>query len=121
MPLPLLLPLPQSPKGDLVTRCLARLLMWMARAFRASPAWLQWTVQWPVRKLTGIMRAALGRRMLVACEVAVEYYLSLLWSPQVSWLKEVDGAADLLVIGWFRFPWGWGGRGGYREKDRGKM
>ncbi|KAL6780791.1 hypothetical protein ACKKBF_B11690 [Auxenochlorella protothecoides x Auxenochlorella symbiontica] len=84
-------------KGDLVTRCLARLLMWMARAFRASPAWLQWTVQWPVRKLTGIMRAALGRRMLVACEVAVEYYLSLLWSPQVSWLKEVDGAADLLA------------------------
>lgn len=73
--------------------------MWVANAFRASPGWLQWTLQWPVRKATGIMRAALGRRMLVACEVAVEYYLSLLWSPQVSWLKEVDGAADLLVRG----------------------
>ena len=83
-------------RGDRISRLLALIVMWVARGFRALPRWLQPVFRWPVRQATGVLRSTLGRRMLVACEVAVEFYLSLLWSPQVAWLKEVRGGERLL-------------------------
>jgi hypothetical protein len=45
----------------------------------------------PPRPRAGFLRRLLGQRMLVSCEVAVEYYLSMIHSPQV-------GGAVLLVL-----------------------
>lgn len=37
--------------------------------------------------------------MLVACEVAVEYWMALTWSPQVEWMREAQHAGALQVRG----------------------
>ena len=55
----------------------------------------------------GLMGGVLSRTMLVACEVAVEYWMALTWSPQAQWLRESDKAGELQV-GWA----GWTGLGG---------
>ncbi len=39
----------------------------------------------------------LSRVMLVACEVAVEYWMALTWSPQAQWLREAQQAGALQV------------------------
>ncbi len=49
--------------------------------------------------LPGVIRGILGRKMLVACEVAVEYYLAMSWSPQVQWMRTADDAWPLQVRG----------------------
>ena len=43
------------------------------------------------------MGRVLSRTMLVACEVAVEYWMALTWSPQAQWLRESDKAGELQV------------------------
>jgi hypothetical protein len=43
----------------------------------------------------GFLRRLLGQRMLVSCEVAVEYYLSMVHSPQIQWLQQADEAWPL--------------------------
>ncbi len=35
--------------------------------------------------------------MLVACEVAVEYWMALTWSPQAQWLREAQQAGAMQV------------------------
>ena len=45
----------------------------------------------------GLMGRVLSRTMLVACEVAVEYWMALTWSPQAQWLRESDKAGELQV------------------------
>ena len=37
-----------------------------------------------------IIASELSRVMLIAIEVAVEYWLALTWSPQAQWLSEVS-------------------------------
>jgi hypothetical protein len=37
-----------------------------------------------------IIAGQLSRVMLIAIEVAVEYWLALTWSPQAQWLSEVS-------------------------------
>ena len=37
-----------------------------------------------------IIASQLSRVMLIAIEVAVEYWLALTWSPQAQWLSEVS-------------------------------
>jgi hypothetical protein len=78
-------------RGGWGTHAASRATLLAARAYRALPAWGQRAAAAPFRHFTGLLRRYLGRRMLVACEVAVEYYLSLLWSPQIQFLK---GHAD---------------------------
>ena len=39
--------------------------------------------------LLQIIASELSRVMLIAIEVAVEYWLALTWSPQAQWLSEV--------------------------------
>lgn len=42
------------------------------------------------------MGAHLSRATLLACEVAIEFWMSLSWSPQAQWLREGGGAAGPL-------------------------
>ncbi|KAL4855761.1 Sodium/hydrogen exchanger 8 [Chlorella vulgaris] len=81
--------------GNLTTRIMARCLMLLARGWRSSPRWLQIVTSWPVKKVSGFLRRLLGQRMLVSCEVAVEYYLSMVHSPQIQWLQQADEAWPL--------------------------
>ncbi|KAL4855765.1 Sodium/hydrogen exchanger 7 [Chlorella vulgaris] len=81
--------------GNLTTRIMARCLMLLARGWRSSPRWLQAVTSWPVKKVSGFLRRLLGQRMLVSCEVAVEYYLSMVHSPQIQWLQQADEAWPL--------------------------
>ncbi|KAL3141541.1 Son of sevenless 1, variant 2 [Trebouxia sp. C0010 RCD-2024] len=48
------------------------------------PIWI--VVQWPTFKLGEILGSVLSKTMLLSIEVAVEYWLSLTWSPQAHWL-----------------------------------
>ncbi|KAL3155128.1 Son of sevenless 1, variant 2 [Trebouxia sp. C0009 RCD-2024] len=48
------------------------------------PIWI--VVQWPTFKLGEILGSVLSKTMLLSIEVAVEYWLSLTWSPQAQWL-----------------------------------
>lgn len=69
------------------TRLASRMLFSMTRGFRNMPKLLQRMLGWPYKKLAGLIRRFLGRKMLVACEVAVEFYLGVTNSHQVNWLK----------------------------------
>ena len=40
--------------------------------------------------LLQVIASELSRVMLIAIEVAVEYWLALSWSPQAQWLSEVS-------------------------------
>ena len=40
--------------------------------------------------LLQVIASELSRVMLIAIEVAVEYWLALTWSPQAQWLSEVS-------------------------------
>ncbi|DBA77107.1 hypothetical protein WJX77_005031 [Trebouxia sp. C0004] len=50
------------------------------------PIWI--VVQWPTFKLGEVLGSILSRTMLLSIEVAVEYWLSLTWSPQAQWLSD---------------------------------
>ena len=74
-------------RGSLTSRLLARTSFTMTQMFKGMPAFLQTVFAWPYKHITGWVRAIIGRRMLVACEVAVEYHMALLYSPQVQWTQ----------------------------------
>ena len=82
--------------GGWDTRSASRLLLWTARGYKRLPQWGHMLLGWPFRKFAGLLRRYLGRKMLVACEVAVEYYLSLMKSPQIQFLKNTDDSYSLL-------------------------
>jgi hypothetical protein len=82
--------------GGWGTRVASRLLLWTARGYKRLPQWGHKLLGWPFRKVAGLLRRFLGRKMLVACEVAVEYYLSLMKSPQIQFLKNTDDSYSLL-------------------------
>lgn len=73
--------------GGWKTRLVSRMSLATTRAYRGLPQWLQTVFSVPFKSFAGLLRRYLGRRMLVACEIAVEYYLALLGSPQIQWLK----------------------------------
>ena len=52
-------------------------------------------------RLLQVIASELSRVMLIAIEVAVEYWLALTWSPQAQWLSEVSksGVIQDEVIG----------------------
>ena len=61
-----------------------------------SRAWLEHAPAWyesigSMRAVTGmqLLGSRLSRVMLLAIEVAVEYWLALTWSPQAQWLNEI--------------------------------
>lgn len=96
-PLQLWSSLEKEIRGGWATWLASRTSLAAARGYRRLPAPLQRFLSWPFKKFTGLFRRFLGRKMLVACEVAVEYYLSLLWSPQVQLLKgHAEGCWQLL-------------------------
>ena len=74
-------------RGSVTSRLLARTSFTMTQMFRGLPGFLQIVFAWPYKHITGWVRAIIGRRMLVACEVAVEYHMALLYSPQVQWTQ----------------------------------
>ena len=55
----------------------------------------------------GLIGGLLSGAMLVACEVAVEYWMGLTWSPQAQWLRESQQAGPLQVRAGatLRFHW----------------
>ena len=61
----------------------ARTLASTLRSYRRSPDWWRRAMRLPFRGFTGLLRRYLGARMLLACEVAIEYYLGLAASPQL--------------------------------------
>ncbi|KAL4858875.1 Protein ACTIVITY OF BC1 COMPLEX KINASE 3 [Chlorella vulgaris] len=69
---------------EAVGRHLVRILAWLF--FRTK------RLTGGVPRLIGDM---LSITMLVACEVAVEYWMALTWSPQAQWLRESDKAGQL--------------------------
>ncbi|KAI7841428.1 hypothetical protein COHA_004823 [Chlorella ohadii] len=64
-------------QGGAVIRLAARALLATARAYAALPPLAQRATSWPFRKLSGLLRRTLGRRMLASCEAALEYGLAL--------------------------------------------
>jgi hypothetical protein len=86
-PLQLWASLEKEVSGSWTTRLASRLSLWTTRGYRAMHPFFQKTLSWPFKKFAGLLRRFLGQKMLVACEVAVEYYVSLLSSPQIQWLK----------------------------------
>ena len=74
-------------RGSWTTRLASRLSLWTTRGYSGMHPFFQKTLSWPFKKIAGLLRRFLGRKMLLACEVAVEYYVSLLSSPQIQWLK----------------------------------
>lgn len=86
-PLRLWSALEREVSGRWLTRWASRMSLATTRAYRALPKFLRKVFSWPFKKFAGVLRRYLGRRMLIACEVAVEYYLALTWSPQIQWLK----------------------------------
>lgn len=82
--------------GGYDTKIASRMLLWAARSYKKLPGWGHKLFGWPFRKFAGQLRRYLGRKMLVACEVAVEYYLSLMSSPQIQFLKASDDCYTLI-------------------------
>lgn len=48
-----------------------------------------------VRRMLQVMASSLSSSMLMALEVAVEYWLALSWSPQAQWLAESETSSVL--------------------------
>lgn len=64
--------------------------------FRSLPQFLRTVLSVPYREFAKLLRRQLGNYMLVACEVAVEYYLGLVSSPQILWFR------NSLAVGCFQ-------------------
>jgi hypothetical protein len=58
--------------AGLATGLAARGLAASLRSYRASPRWWQALVRWPFAAWSWVLRRWLGRRLLLACEVAIE-------------------------------------------------
>ena len=84
--------------GGWTTMITSRLSVMTTNGYRSLPKLLKKAFSWPYRKFAGLLRHHLGNHMLVACEVAVEYYLALIGSPQIIWLRSgsVPGYYQLL-------------------------
>lgn len=78
-------------RGGRFARGVARAAFLLSKAVRRLP----WPLKPIARRVLGALRDDLGKRMLVACEVSVEYYLALLWSPQNAWMWDADEGACL--------------------------
>jgi hypothetical protein len=96
-PLQMWASLEKEVSGSWTTRLASRLSLWTTRGYRGMHPFFQKTLSWPFKKFAGLLRRFLGRKMLVACEVAVEYYVSLLSSPQIQWLKGHGGSCWRLL------------------------
>ena len=77
-------------RGGWVARGASRLSLATLSAYRKMHPAFRRIFSWPMKRISGFLRRYLGRRMLVACEVAVELYLSLSITPQVQWLKREE-------------------------------
>lgn len=96
-PLSLWASLEREVSGGWTTRAVSRLSLSTTRLYRAMSPFFQRLFSWPFKQFAGLLRRHLGRKMLVACEVAVEYYLALLGSPQVQWLRSHGEACGRLM------------------------
>lgn len=55
--------------------------------YKYMPRFLKYIFAWPANQWSSLLNRYLNKRMLEACEVAVEYYLALVNSPQVHWMR----------------------------------
>lgn len=86
-PLRLWAELEKEISGGFITRGISRVLLASTQLYRTVPLPVQGLMSWPFRLWAGVLRGYLGRKMLVACEVAVECCLALGSAPHVQWLK----------------------------------
>jgi len=82
-------------KSSWFIRALALFLFFNVQAFSASPRWLQKITSWPFKKTTGFLLGFIGSKLLIACEVSVEYYMALLHSHHVHWARTHEEAWQL--------------------------
>ncbi|PRW44236.1 Sodium hydrogen exchanger 7 [Chlorella sorokiniana] len=81
--------------GRYMIRALAWLFFRVKRLTGRLPRWMRWLLMPPLRWLSGVIGGVLSTTMLAACEVAVELWLGLTWSPQAQWLRESEKAGRL--------------------------
>jgi len=79
-------------RGGWAARGASRLSVATLSTYRSMPGGFRKLFSWPFKKISAILRRFLGRKMLVACEVAIELYLALTSTPQVAWLKQAQHA-----------------------------
>jgi hypothetical protein len=65
----------------------SKLAMASTGLYKYMPGFLKYLFAWPATQWSGLLNRYLNRRMLEACEVAVEYYLALVNAPQVHWMR----------------------------------
>ncbi|GAB4814387.1 hypothetical protein N2152v2_001433 [Parachlorella kessleri] len=85
----------QEVVGRYTVRGLAWLFFNCKRMAGRLPRALRGLLRPPLRFVASLIGTVLSRVMLVACEVAVEYWMSLTWSPQAQWLREAQQAGVL--------------------------
>lgn len=79
-------------RGGWAARGASRLSLLTLGVYHSMPGVFRKLFSWPLKKISAMLRRYLGRKMLVACEVAIELYLALTSIPQVAWLKQAHHA-----------------------------
>ena len=72
------------------TSTIATLSFKCTKYFKKRPTWEKRILYYPYSMVSRIFRQYLGRKLLVSCEVAIEYTLALSSSQHVKWLKMHD-------------------------------
>ncbi|KAK9788845.1 hypothetical protein WJX73_003600 [Symbiochloris irregularis] len=88
--------------GHMRVRVLSQLLFW-GRKFALflrtlRPRWLFLPILWPLARLLNVWSVDMSRVMLLTLEVAMEFWLSLQWTPQAQWLKDTDTPCNALKL-----------------------
>lgn len=79
--------LERNVSGGWATWTVSKLAKASTGVYSYMPRFLKYMFAWPSTQWGNLLSGFLSRRMLEACEIAVEYYLALLNSPQVHWMR----------------------------------
>lgn len=83
--------------GSLITRAIAQISLKSSKCFNSSNPWLKKAFHYPYVLSSILCRKYLGRKLLLACEVAIEYNLALNSSSHLNWIKlQGDYTSSLL-------------------------
>ncbi|WPT10890.1 Sodium/hydrogen exchanger 7 [Picochlorum sp. SENEW3] len=77
-------------REGIVVHTMAYLSYKGTKSFKRAHTWAKYILYYPYSLMNKIFRHYLGKTMLVACEVAIEYHLALSTSEHVKWLKLHD-------------------------------
>lgn len=77
-------------REGIIVQIMASLSYKGTKSFKRANSWAKHILYYPYSLMSKIFRHYLGKTMLVACEVAIEYHLALSTSEHVKWLKLHD-------------------------------